>query len=122
MSISLTFLNIAVHANSAQKPHIVAWLKKLQGNIRLFEFETNTFILATIAYGVACAHKVLGCASAVELDVMVCTIMTMANKLNPDDRPKCVPTSLSAVEELLSKIPSSSRSSSRRRLEMRRSH
>ncbi|KAG6556175.1 hypothetical protein Mapa_002116 [Marchantia paleacea] len=100
---TLTFISITVRANSAQRSQIVAWLNRLHGNIRLFEFETNTFVLATISYGLACAHQVLGCANDVELDVMVSAIMNMANKLNPEDRLKSVPTSLSAVEQFLSK-------------------
>ncbi|KAG6548115.1 hypothetical protein Mapa_010395 [Marchantia paleacea] len=99
---TLTFIHITVHANSAQRSQIVSWLNRLHANIRLFEFETNVFILATIAYGLAQGHQALGCLPDGEKDAIVSSIMNMANKLNADDRHKPMPTTFSAVEKYLS--------------------
>ncbi|KAL3699076.1 hypothetical protein R1sor_017098 [Riccia sorocarpa] len=99
---TLTFIRMTVRANSGERRQIYAWLNRLHSNIRLFGFETNLFILATIAYALAKAHQSLGCATDVELDTMVSAIMSMGDKINPEDRGKHVPMSLKEVETYLS--------------------
>ncbi|BBN03781.1 protein MpCPT6 [Marchantia polymorpha subsp. ruderalis] len=98
---TLTFIQLTVQANSAQRSQIVAWLNRLHANIRLFEFETNVFVLATIAYGLAQSHQALGAFPTGEKDAIVSSVMSMADKLSADDRRKPVPTTFSAVEKFL---------------------
>ncbi|KAL3687537.1 hypothetical protein R1sor_013846 [Riccia sorocarpa] len=99
---TLAFIRMTVRANSAERTQIIAWLNRIHSNISLFRFETNTFILATIAYALAKAHQSLGCAADVELDAVVSAIMSMADKINLEDRGKQVPSSLKEVEKYLS--------------------
>ncbi|KAL2631233.1 hypothetical protein R1flu_015919 [Riccia fluitans] len=101
---TLAFMRMTVRANSAQRSEIIAWLNRIHKNMRLYQFDTNVFILATIAFGFAKAHEILGCATDVELDGMVSAIMSMAYKINPEDRGKPVPTSLIEVEMYLSSM------------------
>ncbi|KAL3687411.1 hypothetical protein R1sor_013720 [Riccia sorocarpa] len=99
---TLAFIRMTVRANSAERTQIIAWLNRIHSNIRLFKFDTNVFILATIAYALAKAHQSLGCATDVELDAVVSAIMSMADKINLEDHGKHVPSSLMEVETYLS--------------------
>ncbi|KAL3687542.1 hypothetical protein R1sor_013851 [Riccia sorocarpa] len=99
---TLAFIRMTVRANSAERTQIIAWLNRIHSNIRLFKFETNAFMLATIAFSLAKAHQSLGCATDAELDALVSAIMDMTDKIDPKDHGKLVPSSLMEVETYLS--------------------
>ncbi|CAM6111066.1 unnamed protein product [Calypogeia fissa] len=102
---TLTFIRITVRSNAEERSQVVSWLHQLHRPIKLFEFKTNVFILATIAYGLGRAHQVLGGVTDYEVDALVSTIMNMAKILTPyeEGQDRTVPTTLREVTDYLSK-------------------
>ncbi|CAM6082999.1 unnamed protein product [Calypogeia fissa] len=102
---TLTFIHITVRSNAEERSQAVSWLHQLHRPIKLFEFKTNVFILATIAYGLGRAHQVLGGVTDFEVDALVSTIMKMAKILTPyeEGQDRTVPTTLREVTDYLSK-------------------
>ncbi|CAM6122327.1 unnamed protein product [Calypogeia fissa] len=103
---TMTFIRITVRSNPEERSQVVFWMHKLHWPITLFDFKTNVFILATIAYGMGRAHQVLGAVTEFEVDALVSTIMNMGKMLrSPSDQGQdiSVPTTLKEVTKYLSK-------------------
>ncbi|CAM6103982.1 unnamed protein product [Calypogeia fissa] len=102
---TMAFIRVAVRSNPDERSQVASWLHKLHRPITPFDFNTNVFILGTIAYGLGRAHQVLGGVTKFDVDALVSTIMNMGNMLTPIDhwQDMSVPTTLREVTDFLSK-------------------
>ncbi|CAM6112639.1 unnamed protein product [Calypogeia fissa] len=101
---TMAFIRIAVRSIPEERSQVASWLHKLHRPTTPFDFNTNVFILATIAYGLGRAHQVLGGATEFEVEALVSTIMNMGKILTADDHGQdtSVPTTLKEVTDYLS--------------------
>lgn len=95
------FIYIMIRANSSERQFVITWLRKLHGSIPLFAFETNVLVFATFAYGLVKTHEFLGNLTPEQVDGIVKGVMIMADKLDPRDKGRKVPSTMAEVEEYL---------------------
>ncbi|KAJ2980008.1 hypothetical protein NQ176_g2908 [Zarea fungicola] len=100
---TLTFVYVTSRSSNVERRAIISWLRNLHRPIALFKFDINCIVFATFAYGLVKAHETLGHITEKDADAVVRGIMSMANKLNPEDADKHVPDSLAEVEDYLAK-------------------
>lgn len=67
----------------------------------MFELDTNVLVFATFAYGFAKTHQLLGNTTPEQEDAIVKSVMAMANKLDPKDKGRKVPNTMTLVEKYL---------------------
>ena len=96
-----TFIYIMIRASLAERQAVVLWLQKLHRPISLFVFENNVLVLATFAYGLVKTHETLGGITPEQVDAIVKGIMSMADKLDPNDKGRPVPNTMAEVETYL---------------------
>ncbi|KAK6535428.1 hypothetical protein TWF694_001888 [Orbilia ellipsospora] len=90
-----------IRSSSTERQQVIKWLQKLHCNIPIFVFETNVLVFATFAYGLVKAHEHLGCVTAEEVDGIVKGVMSMADKLDPNDVGRKVPNTIAEIEDYL---------------------
>lgn len=95
------FIYIMIRASSSEREAVVRWLRRLHKPIPLFVFETNVLVFATFAYGLVKTHQMLGEMTTQQVDAMVKGVMSMANRLDPMDKGRRVPSTIDEIEEYL---------------------
>ena len=98
-----TFIYIMIRATLTERQAVILWLQKLHRPIPLFVFETNVLVFTTFAYGLVKTHQTLGSITSEQVDGIVKGIMSMADKLDPNDKGRPVPNTIVEVEEYLNK-------------------
>ena len=96
-----SFIYIMIRASSSERQVVIKWLQKLHRAIPLFVFETNVLVFATFAYGLVKTHEFFGDLSPGQVDGIVKGVMSMADKLDPKDKGRSVPSTMVEVEEYL---------------------
>ena len=97
------FIYIMIRATSSERQAVLDWLRKMHRSIPLFVFETNLIVFATFAYGLVKTHEFLGNMTPEQVDGIVKGVMIMADKLDPKDKGRRVPSTMAEVEEYLGK-------------------
>ncbi|VUC31915.1 unnamed protein product [Clonostachys rosea] len=98
---TMAFIFIMIRSNSSERQQVISWLQKLHRPIPLFVFETNVLVFATFAYGLVKTHQALGDITPEQVDAVVKGVMSMADKLDPKDLGRKVPSTIEEVEEYL---------------------
>lgn len=95
------FMYFAIRSTNTERVQIITWLRRLHRNFPMFEFDTNALVFSTFAYGVVKAHQALGSMTPAQMDGVVKGVMSMADKLNKEDRGRPLPTTMPEVEAYL---------------------
>ncbi|KAF3125622.1 hypothetical protein TWF569_000732 [Orbilia oligospora] len=98
---TMTFMFIMIRSNSKERKQVIEWLQKLHRGIPFFNFENNVLVFSTFAYGLAKSHQFLGSGTPMEIEGIVKSVMSMANKLDPKDLGRKVPNTMTEIEEYL---------------------
>jgi tritrans,polycis-undecaprenyl-diphosphate synthase [geranylgeranyl-diphosphate specific] len=97
----MAFVRFAIRANYSERQKIIAWLQKLHRPIPIIDLETNLMIFATIAYGLVRTHEFLGGMTPDRLNALTTSVMSMADKIDPEDKGRKRLSTISDVEEYL---------------------
>ncbi|KAK6529286.1 hypothetical protein TWF281_008463 [Arthrobotrys megalospora] len=97
----MTFMFIMIRSNSTERRQVITWLQQLHRGIPLFVFENNVLVFATFAYALVRSHQYLGSVTEWEVEGIVRGVMSMADKLDPKDLGRRVPSTMAEVEEYL---------------------
>jgi short-chain Z-isoprenyl diphosphate synthase len=98
---TMAFIYIMIRSNSSERQQVISWLQKLHSSIPMFVFETNVLVFATFAYGLVKSHELLGNITPEQVDGVVKGVMSMADKLDPKDMGRKVPSTMVEVEQYL---------------------
>ncbi|KAH6889867.1 putative undecaprenyl diphosphate synthase-domain-containing protein [Thelonectria olida] len=98
---TMAFIYIMIRSNSSERQQVITWLQKLHSTIPMFVFENNVLVFATFAYGLVKTHELLGNITPEQVDGVVKGVMSMADKLDPKDWGRKVPSTMLEVEEYL---------------------
>ncbi|KAI8910300.1 Decaprenyl diphosphate synthase-like protein [Gorgonomyces haynaldii] len=103
---TLIFIHCWFHGAVEDRRKVVKWLVSAHADVSWFKSkDLRTFVLCTLAYGMAAAHRELGNVSQVKMDLIVATVMMVAIQFDDEHLEEFVdlPRTLEQVEQYLIK-------------------